>query len=148
MIWISRRPEGSGRAARHTYPGRSSIEPTTILLKKQNYRLIGIGPFTCRDIASAIGYRAQWLQIKTSGRRRRSRSRRRRGAKLGADPSNTESDFVMQRRLQSHRSIVVGDALATQKMTNCPLIEGLLLPCDLCGGAQASLMCKRQRRRE
>jgi hypothetical protein len=40
-----RRPDGSSRAARHTYPRRSSIEPTTILLRKQKYRLIGIGPF-------------------------------------------------------------------------------------------------------
>jgi hypothetical protein len=28
----SKCPDGSGRAARHAYPGRSSIEPTTILL--------------------------------------------------------------------------------------------------------------------
>jgi hypothetical protein len=35
-----RRPSGSGRAARHAYPGRSSIEPTTIMLRKQKYRLI------------------------------------------------------------------------------------------------------------
>jgi hypothetical protein len=53
-----RRPSGSGRAARHAYPGRSSIEPTTILLRKQKYRLIGIGPFTCRAIAGAPGRRA------------------------------------------------------------------------------------------
>jgi hypothetical protein len=37
---------------------RSSIEPTTILLRKQKYRLIGIGPFTCRAIAGALGRRA------------------------------------------------------------------------------------------
>jgi hypothetical protein len=54
---ISRRPDGSGRAARHAYPGRSSIEPTTILLRKQKYRLIGIGLFTCRAIAGAPGRR-------------------------------------------------------------------------------------------
>jgi hypothetical protein len=46
-------PEGSGRAAWHAYLGRSSIEPTTILLMKQKYRLIGICPFTCRAIAGA-----------------------------------------------------------------------------------------------
>jgi hypothetical protein len=46
-----------------------------------------------------------------------------RGAKLGAEPSDTGSGLVMSRRLQSHGSIVVGDSLATQKMTNCPLIE-------------------------
>jgi hypothetical protein len=34
VFFISRRPEGSGRAVRHAYPGRSSIEPTTILLGK------------------------------------------------------------------------------------------------------------------
>jgi hypothetical protein len=57
-LFISRRPEGSSRAARHAYPGRSSIEPMTIQLKKQKYRLIGIGPFTCRAIAGAPGCRA------------------------------------------------------------------------------------------
>jgi hypothetical protein len=55
MLLYSRCPDGSGRAARHAYPGRSSIEPTTILLKKQKYRQIGIGPFTCRFIAGAPG---------------------------------------------------------------------------------------------
>jgi hypothetical protein len=45
-LLISRRPDGSGRAARHAYLKRSSTEPTTILLRKQEYRLIGIGPFT------------------------------------------------------------------------------------------------------
>jgi hypothetical protein len=34
VLVISRRPDGSSRAARHAYPGRSSIEPTTILLRK------------------------------------------------------------------------------------------------------------------
>jgi hypothetical protein len=58
MLLISRCPEGSGRAARHAYLGRSSIEPTTILLRKQKYRLIGIGPFTYRAIAGALGHRA------------------------------------------------------------------------------------------
>jgi hypothetical protein len=53
ILLISRRPEGSGRVARHAYPGRSSIEPTTILLGKQKYRLIEIGLFTCRAIAGA-----------------------------------------------------------------------------------------------
>jgi hypothetical protein len=43
---------------------------------------------------------------------------------------------------------VVGDALATQKTKNCPLIEGVTQPCDLYSGAQASLMRKRQRSRE
>jgi hypothetical protein len=57
-LLISRRPDGSSRAARHAYPRRSSIEPTTILLRKKKYRLIGIGPFTCRDIASTPGRRA------------------------------------------------------------------------------------------
>jgi hypothetical protein len=50
--------DGSGRAARHAYPGRSSIEPMTIPLRKQKYRLIGIGPFTCRAIAGVPGRRA------------------------------------------------------------------------------------------
>jgi hypothetical protein len=58
VLLISMRPEGSGRAARHAYLGRSSIEPTTILLRKQKYRLIRIGPFTCRAIAGAPGCRA------------------------------------------------------------------------------------------
>jgi hypothetical protein len=53
VLLISRRPEGCSRAARHTYLGRSSIEPTTILLRKQKYRVIGIGLFTCRAIAGA-----------------------------------------------------------------------------------------------
>jgi hypothetical protein len=56
--------DGSGRAARHAYPGRSSIEPTTILLRKQKYRLIGIGSFMCRAIAGALGRRAYQVQIK------------------------------------------------------------------------------------
>jgi hypothetical protein len=64
VVLISRRPDGSGRAVRHTYLGRSSIEPTTILLRKQKYRLIGIGPFTCRAIAGALGRRALRVQIK------------------------------------------------------------------------------------
>jgi hypothetical protein len=58
LLLISRRPEGSGRAVRHAYPERSSIEPTTILLRKQKYRLIGIGAFTCRAIVGASGCRA------------------------------------------------------------------------------------------
>jgi hypothetical protein len=58
VLLISRRPDGSGRAARHAYPGRSSIEPATILLREQNYRLIGIFSFTCRAIAGAPGRRA------------------------------------------------------------------------------------------
>jgi hypothetical protein len=58
VLPISRRPDGSGRAARHAYPGRSSIEPTTILLRKQKYRLTGIGSFTCRAIAGALGCKA------------------------------------------------------------------------------------------
>jgi hypothetical protein len=57
-LLFSRRPDGSGRAARHAYPGRSSIKPTTILLRKQKYRLIVIGPFTCGAIAGAPGRRA------------------------------------------------------------------------------------------
>jgi hypothetical protein len=47
------------------------------------------------------------------------------GAKLGAEPSDIESGFVSFRRLHGHGSIVVGDSLATQKTTNCPLIEGV-----------------------
>jgi hypothetical protein len=43
VLLIFRRPDGSGRVVRHAYPGRSSIEPTTILLRKQKCRLIGIG---------------------------------------------------------------------------------------------------------
>jgi hypothetical protein len=58
VLLISRHPERSGRAARHAYLGRSSIEPTTILLRKQKYRLIGIGPFKCRAIAGVAGRRA------------------------------------------------------------------------------------------
>jgi hypothetical protein len=61
-------PDGSGRAARHAYTGRSSIEHTTIVLRKHKYRLIGIGPFTCKTIAGALGRRAL-----------RARSRRRMG---------------------------------------------------------------------
>jgi hypothetical protein len=53
VLLISRHLDGSGRAARHAYPGRSSIEPMTILLRKQKYRLTGIGLFTCRAIAGA-----------------------------------------------------------------------------------------------
>jgi hypothetical protein len=34
-------------------PGRSPIEPTVILLRKQKYRLIGIDLFTCRAVAGA-----------------------------------------------------------------------------------------------
>jgi hypothetical protein len=55
---VSRLPEGSGRAERHAYLGWSSTEPTTILLRKQKYRLIGIGLFTYRAIAGAPGRRA------------------------------------------------------------------------------------------
>jgi hypothetical protein len=58
VLLISRRPDGSGRAARQAYPGRSSIEPKTIQVKKQKYKLIGIGPFTCRAIAGAPGRKA------------------------------------------------------------------------------------------
>jgi hypothetical protein len=58
VLLITRRSEGFGIAARHAYPRRSSIEPMTILLRKQKYRLIGIGPFTCRAIAGAPGRRA------------------------------------------------------------------------------------------
>jgi hypothetical protein len=58
VLLISKCPDVSCRAARHAYPRRSSIEPTTILLRKQKYRLIGIGPFTCRAIAGAPGRRA------------------------------------------------------------------------------------------
>jgi hypothetical protein len=47
-----------GIAVRHAYPGRSSIEPTTILLREQKYRLIGIGPFMFRAIAGAPGHRS------------------------------------------------------------------------------------------
>jgi hypothetical protein len=44
---------------------------------------------------------------------------------LGAEPSDMGSVFVLLRRLQVHGSTVVGDALATQKTTSCPLIEGI-----------------------
>jgi hypothetical protein len=54
-LLIFRRPDRSDRAARHAYPRRSSIKAMTILLKKQKYRLIGIGPFRCRAIAGAPG---------------------------------------------------------------------------------------------
>jgi hypothetical protein len=57
-ILFFRRPDGSGRAARHACPERSSIKTTTILLRKQKYRLTEIGPFTCRGIAGASGRRA------------------------------------------------------------------------------------------
>jgi hypothetical protein len=57
-LLISKRPDGSGRAVRHAYPGRSSIKPTTILLRKQKNRLIGIGPFTCTAIGGAPRRRA------------------------------------------------------------------------------------------
>jgi hypothetical protein len=55
---VSRHPERSGMVARHAYVGRSSIEPMTILLRKQKYRLIGIGPSMYRVIAGALGRRA------------------------------------------------------------------------------------------
>jgi hypothetical protein len=35
-LLIPRLPNGYGRAARHAYPGKSSIEPTTFLLREQN----------------------------------------------------------------------------------------------------------------
>jgi hypothetical protein len=41
-LLISRRPDRSGREARHAYPIRSSIEPMSILLMKQKYRIIAI----------------------------------------------------------------------------------------------------------
>jgi hypothetical protein len=47
------------------------------------------------------------------------------GDKLGAGPSDAGSGFVLYRRLQGHKSTVVGDGLATQKTTNCPLVEGV-----------------------
>jgi hypothetical protein len=55
---VTRRLEGSGMAARHAYLGRSSVKPTTILLRKQKYRPIGIGPFMYRAITGAPGRRA------------------------------------------------------------------------------------------
>jgi hypothetical protein len=76
-------PDGSGRAARHAYTGRSSIEHTTIVLRKHKYRLIGIGPFTCKTIAGALGRRA--LRVTKSSSY---------GAWLGAEPSNAGSSFV------------------------------------------------------
>jgi hypothetical protein len=93
MLLISRRPEGSGRAARHSYLGRSSITPTIILLRKQKYRLIGICPFTYRAIAGVPGLAGannihQVIE-------RRSWSRRRRGAKLDAEPPDRGSGFVV-----------------------------------------------------
>jgi hypothetical protein len=45
------------------------------------------------------------------------------GAKLGAEPSDMGSGFVVFHRLQGHRSTVVGDSLATQETTNCPRIK-------------------------
>jgi hypothetical protein len=47
------------------------------------------------------------------------------GAKLGAGSSDKESGFVLFYALQDHGSTVVRDSLATQKMTNYPLIEGV-----------------------
>jgi hypothetical protein len=53
----------------HAYLRRSSNEPTTILLRKQKFRLIGIGPFTYRAIAGAPGRRAintkNWYRTET-----------------------------------------------------------------------------------
>jgi hypothetical protein len=49
------------------------------------------------------------------------------GARVGTEPSDTGSGFVVKRRLQGHGSTMVGDSLATQKMTNCPLIEGVIV---------------------
>jgi hypothetical protein len=46
------------------------------------------------------------------------------GAEFGAGPSDTWSVFAVYRRLQGHGSIVVGDSLAIQKMTNYPRIKG------------------------
>jgi hypothetical protein len=45
------------------------------------------------------------------------------GAKLGAEPSDMGSGFVVFHRLQGHRSTVVGDSLTTQETTNCPRIK-------------------------
>jgi hypothetical protein len=67
VLIIFRSPDESGRAARHVYHGRSSIEPTTILLRKQKYRLVGIGLFMCRAIVGASGCRAKRVQIKDIG---------------------------------------------------------------------------------
>jgi hypothetical protein len=36
----------------------------------------------------------------------------------------TQSQVVFFHRLQGHGSTVVGDSLAAQKTTNCPMIEG------------------------
>jgi hypothetical protein len=47
------------------------------------------------------------------------------GAKLGVGPFDTKSGFVLFCALQGHGSTVVGDSFATQKTTNCPLIEGV-----------------------
>jgi hypothetical protein len=47
------------------------------------------------------------------------------GAKLGTGPSDAGLGFILYHRLQGHRSTVVGDALATLKMTNFSLIEGV-----------------------
>jgi hypothetical protein len=58
VLPISRRPDGSGKVSRHAYPGRYSIEPTTILLRKQKYRLIRICSFTCRATMGAPGRKA------------------------------------------------------------------------------------------
>jgi hypothetical protein len=46
---------------------------------------------------------------------------------LGAGSSDTGSGFVLFRRLQGHGSTVVRDSLATQKTTNCPRIEGVIV---------------------
>jgi hypothetical protein len=64
MLLIFRRPKGCSRAARHAYPRRSSIEPTTTLLRNQKYRLIGIGPFTYRAIVGVPGRKALQVQIR------------------------------------------------------------------------------------
>jgi hypothetical protein len=87
VFWISRRPKRSGRAARHAYLGRSSIEPTAILLRKKKYRLIGIGLFTYRAIAGAH----KDHQVVEEGHEIFIE----RGVKLGAEPSYTGSGLVV-----------------------------------------------------
>jgi hypothetical protein len=58
VLLISRHPDRSNKAARHAYLRKSLIETTTILLRKQKYRLIGIGSFTCRAIAGTLERKA------------------------------------------------------------------------------------------
>jgi hypothetical protein len=60
----------------------------------------------------------------------------------------TWSDFVLFRRLQGHGSIVVGDSLSTQRMTNYPRIKEGTIAMWLCGGLRHHWCTSDKRRHE